>query len=251
MGFKSLKSVLENLESLKGVDSTGEAYLSSPNIADTIYEDYGRLLDVLNEDKIIKLNDHFVKVDLQKERVYTINSKVENAYSILRDNVSNDSLKSYPTYEDVGLILFGMRIFCQDPVAEREAVRVKDNNCSSNYRTKKKVVYQKAGIYFSLLAKAKNEQKHWYSLGIWHNWSGSTTPLLYMNMYFKQRCGTEWGWWQGDAQNWYHSNVAYSGNAIAATFRPYQSTRALTKYFFSASIHGNCGIDYLFIEDNM
>src|SRR5690606_36701981 len=122
------------MESLKRIESTGEAYLSSPNSADTIYEDYGRLLNVLNEDKIIKLNDHFVKVDLQKERVYTINSKVENAYSILRDNVSNDSLKSYPTYEDVGSILFGMRIFCQDPVAEIEADREKNNNCSSNYK---------------------------------------------------------------------------------------------------------------------
>lgn len=251
VGFKSLSEVVSDLEQIRETDSTGEIYLNLPNIADTIYQDYGRLLDVLNKDKIVELNGYLVKVDLQKDSVFTINAEVENAYGILSNNEVNDSIKVYPTNIEVGLMLFKINIFtCKDPWAQSNKDNQKDAKCSNNYKTNKKVVYQTAGIYFSLVAKGENLQKRWYTFGIWYNWDG-IEPLLYMNMYFKQRCGTEWAWWQGNAQSWYHANIAYTGNAHKSVFRPYNGTKALTKYYFSSSIHGSCGVDYLKIEDNM
>lgn len=67
--FISLKDILDDIELAKTRDSTGNAYFNHTNIADTIFEDYGRLLDVLNEDKIIQLNEHLVKIDLHKDSV--------------------------------------------------------------------------------------------------------------------------------------------------------------------------------------
>lgn len=250
-GFVSLKSVLNDLEASKLSDSTGQNYWGHPHLADTIYEDYGRLLDVLNKDKIIQLNGHLVKIDLYKDSAYTINSSVQNAYNILLNNSVHDSLKAYPTYMEVGLMLFGINIFtCKEPWAKGDKDKEDEPKCSNSYKTKKKVVYQKAAIYFSLVAKAKNLQRHWYSLGIWYDWN-CVEPLLYMNMYYKPRCKAEWAWWEGDARDWYFTG-AYNGDGKKSVFRPYSSITALTKYYFSSSIHGCCGgATFLKIEDNM
>lgn len=34
------------------------------NPSDTLYEDYGLLPEILNEDKIVKIGEHLIKVDL-------------------------------------------------------------------------------------------------------------------------------------------------------------------------------------------
>lgn len=243
-GFVSLKATLDQLDSLKYQDST--AYYSSPYIGDTIYEDYGRLLDVLNQDKIVKLNGYFVRVDLADDSVYVINSVVENSYDIIKNHTPNDSLKSYPT--SMGVLRLAIWITIKLPTFgchEIGAKRLKMPNissCSKRYRTKEKVVYQAAGIYFSILAKAKNQHKIAW---VWWSWRGGQ-PLLYMNFTWKVKCGAIQPWFRGYASTW--SGLGYSGSSSETTFRPYSSTRALTSFNFSASIHTPCNVDYLQIQ---
>ena len=69
-----------------------------------------------------------------------------------------------------------------------------------------------------------------------------------MNMYYKPRCKSEYAWWEGDARDWYFS-AAYSGDGKKSVFRPYNSITALTKFSFSSTIHGCCGVAFLKIED--
>src|SRR5690554_1644950 len=246
--FISLKDILDDIELAKTRDSTGNAYFNHTNIADTIFEDYGRLLDVLNEDKIIQLNEHLVKIDLHKDSAFVINANIENAYQLLSMNLQNDSLASYPTDMEVGLLLFNL-LTCKEKFAKKGKNKTYDTNCTKHYKTKNKIVYQRAAIYFSLVAKAKNLQRHWYSLGIWHRW-GCGAPNMHIAMKYKPRCKPEQSWWEGNARDWYWAHLNFSENQYGATFRPYASIVGLHAYDFSASLTSCCGANvFLKIKD--
>ena len=233
-GFVSLRSVIEQLEWEQ--DNDEQAYLANPHLPDQIYENYGKLLDVLNEDKIVELWGNLVRVDIENEVVYVVNSTSYQDYQDLLNPQQAASVTVYQADDEVALILAGKSSGCSDPFAPKDK-STDDAYCSSNRRSKHEVTYQSAGIFFSLVAEVKNQQK---TLGIWWSWGNGPWMGLYMNMWYKQRCGTDYGWYQDWAQNWIHANLAYSANSNKLTFRPYQSVHALTAYNFASSIH-SCG----------
>lgn len=246
--FISLKDILDDIESVKVRDSTGATYYNHPHIADTIFEDYGRLLDVLNQDKIIQLNEHLIKIDLHKDSAYVINANVANAYQVLSTNLQHDSLVAYPTDMEVGLLVFNL-LTCDEKFATKRKDRRYDTNCTKHYKTKNKVAYQPAAIYFSLLAKGKNLQRTWLSLGIWHRWRCGA-PNMHIVMRFKPRCRSEQPWWEGNARDWHWAHINFSENQYGATFRPYASIVGLHAYDFSASLTSCCGANvFLKIQD--
>lgn len=234
--FIPLRTSTDQIERLMDRDDS-VGYFSCPCLADSLYQGYGKLLDVLNTDKIVNLFGNFVRVDLEKERVYTISERVNGAYDILLNDPENQQVKPYGMTDEVALILAGKSTGCGESAAPKKKSDT-DAYCNTWNRTKKEVTYQSVGIYFSLVAEAKNQKKQF---GIW--WAnGGNQPLLYMAMYYKQKCGYSVGWWYGDASAW---GIAFSGSAHKSTFRPYSSATSLTTYNFGSSIHGNCGINWL------
>lgn len=244
--FVSMKDILNQLDSLKEVGQS--AYYSSPYIGDTIYEDYGRLLDVLNQDKIVKLNGNYVKVDLAKDSVYVINDTVNNAYNIIKNNTPCADILSFPTWLNVNLHIWVQINIppiggCSDKPAHHGAAS-HYAYCSTNYRTEDKVVYQTAGIYFSLLAKSKDQQKVVWS---WFTWAGGSSKL-YMNFTWKVKCGAVQPYWEGYAADWTGSGE-FDAGTNKTKFRAYSSTIPLTSYTFGCSFHTPCYTgDYLEIQ---
>lgn len=240
--FVSLKSVLNQLDSLKQVGE--DAYYSSPYIGDTIYEDYGRLLDVLNQDKIVELNGQYVKVDLVSDSVYVINASVNDAYNIIKNNAPNDSMQAFSTAISVKIHIWVRIKFppiggCNESAAHSDKQGPLHIYCSNdNYRTKEKLVYQTAGIYFSILAKAKNQHEFAWT---WWSWAGGQ-PGLYMTLTWKVKCGDTQPYWVGYAASWNGPGQPFNADSHKASFRPYSSTDPLTSYAVSCSFHSPCYI---------
>lgn len=233
--FISLRSIIDELEYQKENDE--EAYESNPHIADSIYESYGKLLDVLNEDKIVNLFGYLVRVDVNADKVYTINATTATAYDLLINNPTSSEVTAYSTEEDVTSILAGLS---RGGCGENPATKKKngDNSyCSSNKRTTHEVTYQSVGIYFSLVAEVKGQKRDFV---LWLAWYERPYVELYMNMEYKERCGTNYGWYQGWAHNWSQSQFAYKITNNKVTFRPYERATSLTTFNFGASIH-SCG----------
>lgn len=238
-GYISMKSIIDEMEWQKEHDT--DAYFANPRLADSIYEGYGKLLDVLNEDKIVNLYGNLVRIDLHNNLVYSIPSTTTASYDLLLQNPTHNSITQYTTNDEVARILAGIG-GCNEPSAVRDK-DLTDNNCTSNIRTKKEVRYQNAGIFFSLVAEAKN-QKRW--LRVWWAHAGFT-PGLNMKMIWKPRCRDASGYYNGWASTW--SGPGYSGDNKQATFRPYSSTIALTSYSFGSTISGTCGNDWLNVKN--
>lgn len=218
-----------------------DAYFANPHLADSIYEGYGKLLDVLNEDKIVNLYGNLVRIDLHNNVAYSIPSTSTISYDLLLQNPTHNSITQYTTNDEVARILAGIS-GCNERFAESDKDPF-DNYCTNNIRTKKEVTYQRAAIVFSLVAEAKN-QKRW--LRVWWAHAGFT-PGLNMKMQWKPRCRDASGYYSGWASTW--SGPGFSSDTRQATFRPYSSTVALSSYSFGSTISGTCGNDWLHIKD--
>ena len=241
-GFISMKSIIDEMEDQKENDTN--AYFANPHLADSIYEGYGKLLDVLNEDKIVNLYGNLVRVDLLNDKVYTIASTTTASYDLLLQNPNHNSITQYTTNDEVARILAGLGSGCNERSANAKKDE-KDGYCNASNRTKKDVCYQKAGVFFSIVAEAKNQKR---VLRVW--WANpGVTPALHVSMTYKQRCDYVEGWWSGEASTWRTASISYSGDGKKATFRPYNSSRALTYYNIGVSIHGNCGVNWVHIMD--
>ncbi len=135
--------------------------------SDTLYEDYGILPEILNEDKIVKIGKHLIKVDLHSETVAVLPVSYEDQYDdLVKNNFDNENIMLFSTEDEVLELLENESIGtinaklmgCDADKADYD----KDDDKSSVRKRKRlvaKVVYQKAGIYFSLLAKGKTQRK--------------------------------------------------------------------------------------------
>ncbi len=242
--YTPLRKSVNRLRLLKVQNSS--SYLKNPAIADTLYSDYGPLLDVLNKQKLVHLFDYIVRVDLSNKTVYAIPDSISNAVGIIVHDVTNSSVLTFSTNDEVvtELVSNGQIMpLCSEPMAimSRET---KYGYCNSRTRTKKKVTYQKAGIYFSLLAKGKAQKR---TLGIW--WAtGSPTPyMVNADIYFKPRCGGAFSW-MGDPANYPVPNI-YEINGGKVKFRPYGNSTALTEYDFYVEV-GGCELTPLQISSD-
>ena len=63
--FVSLRSLIESYQQQSGARSLSTSF----DPADTIYEDYGLLPEILNADKVVKIGEYLIKVDLHNETV--------------------------------------------------------------------------------------------------------------------------------------------------------------------------------------
>lgn len=241
-GFISLKSILDEIEYQREFDTN--AYYANPHLADTIYEGYGKLLELLNEDKIVNLFGNLVRIDLENDVAYSIESISTESYDLLLQNPNDNSITSYSEDDEVALILAKVT-GCSEPGAQRDKDE-KFGNCDSKNRTKKEVKYQKAFIYHSLVAELKNQKKIFF---IWFLKSATTTGGINVSsLAFRVRCDDFTTYWSGHPSGWSPSS-AYESNSKQTTFRPYSGSRALATYNFAVTIGGACGVHNMSVNN--
>jgi len=228
--FVSLKSTIESF------DTEEKNARSSQRLEDTLYADYGILPQILNRDKIVKIGDYLIKVDLHAETVLVLESKYRAQYKDLAEsNMTNENIMTFSTDDEVltlleqgatGSVNSRLLGWCEDPAAGPG--RQKEHSCySKKKRYKAKVVYQRGGIYYSLVAKIKNQKKKW---GIW--WSdGSGWLRIDYYLYAHVRCG-----------EYFQESNHIKDYDRKAIYRPYEGTVRMEYYELNAyftSSHGS------------
>ena len=182
---------------------------------------------VLNQDGIVQIGEWIIKVDLAKSLCFVLNKKHENEYvDLVKENSSNTHISSYSTDENVLELLASHQssaktngLFCKD-----RSARVKKDegfeylNVAQTLRLDCKVVYQKAGIYFSLQGKIKAQEK---IAGVWFQ-KGLRMDLSYAYS-LNVRCG------------YYDTNSGSTGASDnnEQSYRPYESARGLENYSYA------------------
>ncbi len=218
------------------------AWVSSPYLADTIYDNYDLLLDILNEKKLVQLGAYIVRVDLQANTVYTIPASTPHATNIILTNTNHTLIKKYNPEQELTHQIFAK------PCGDKFAKIDKDKRfslCSSKIRTKKELTYQAAGIYFSIVTEVKSEKKSW---GIWWNDNNVYPQISNVNFYYKIRCGQTYSV-NGTPPVGFPPN-SYLTNGHKASFRPYQGITAISSYSLYSTI-GYCGgMETLHISSN-
>lgn len=245
------ESIDEYDELVQNPDETGEALqkiaISSSDPSDTIetlgdsdtlYPEF--LQQILNKDRIVQIGNWLIKVDLLNERVLVLETEYSENYQKLVDNdLSFEHIQIFSTEDDVlDLLKAGEQsptmkvsgLFCSESGAQRKK--------SSGYkyidsgrRLDCKVVYQRAGIYFSLQGKVIHETK----TGFFGSWTGICSCFgneainLEYNYIYKPKCKS-----QVASNGSTSTNTSYSLNK-----RPYQSTRGLNKYKYTCTFSLN------------
>ena len=237
----SLKSSQSNFKSLK---MAIEEYHTDPsarqldNPSDTLYEDYGLLPEILNEDKIVKIGEHLIKVDLHSETVAVLPVSNQEQYDdLVNDNYDNENIMLFSTEDEVlemldeGYYSNGRsQLFCRDrkPKGEMEKVRYyyySDPVAQYDYRVLVKHGYQKAGIYFSLMTKLKHGQRR-SGAGTFTPYATAPTtiPLDWFHR-FKKRCRSSHDQDSGSKyENW--------DNKLSR--RHYEGTRRLARFWIKS-----------------
>lgn len=196
------------------------------------------LSSLLNEDGLILIGDHYFKVDLSAERVYVLNAQFENELNDLKDeNTSNLNIMVFSTDDDVldlveegtkGTINGRIELFCGESGARED----KDDSfvyepVYGDYRQDNKVVYQKAGIYFSLQAKTKMQYKSltglWVDAGITYN------QVINYYVKYEPKC-------KGVTER--TDTKTDDGPSNELNYRAYESGRGLHKYRYEADFFG-------------
>ena len=240
MEFISLQSKIAGYD----VESTSARTIQTlENPADTIYDDYGVLAEILNENKIVKIGNHIIKVDLHTEQVLVLNSKYNSEYSdLVSNNFDNEHIMVFSTEDEVltlleegsGGTINARELSCSaqwaggDPITRHPAR-------GRRHRLKAKLTYQKAGIYFSLLAKGKTQKRRFRVW--WRDYGGRCT--IYYNCKFGVRCGYS------------YNRVSSQGSSRGeANFRPHESWNALEYYYLLGQFRSTNGNVDLLIQDN-
>jgi hypothetical protein len=193
------------------------SYFVDNNTEDTNYTD-DLLNTLLNSDKIVQIDHWIFKIDILNSKVNVLDTKDIEFYDDLLNDKPNDAILIFSTDEEVLSYLKDNEmikrttdqtgIFCKDRYADRKK---KDYMCNyggtNGYRIDCKVVYQKAGIYFSLEGKGKNQV---YVAGIW--WEKQHSFWAFYNCSFNIRCG---------------SSITYSDNCTVCSEWTHSCSRRL------------------------
>lgn len=194
---------------------------------------------ILNEDGIVAIQDYYFKVDLNKEMVMVL--PMAHAFEIddlKSENMTNPHLMAFSTEEDVLDLLsegsYGtlntrtLGLFCNDSGADRHTDKGHDHTFSDLtrfYRTDNKVVYQKAGIYFSLQAKTTAQQRNNTGV-VWWRYGFDKNMKIDYNVMYDKKC----------SKKKYSSGIK-SENTKELSKRPYQSIRGLHRYDYRAKFY--------------
>lgn len=207
---------------------------AAASIVDSLYPDF--LKTILNPDGITKIGNYIIKVDMANEKVLVLkNEDIQYYDDLVSNNFSNGKILVYSTNDEVLDMLANdvppsqsanassanlrTTLFCNQKGADgREAKGFEEY--MTNWRFDCKVVYQKAGIYFSLIGKANKQSK---AAGLWiESNDGFEMSMVYYYSYTPKCKGTSTG-----------SNTISTGGTTIA-YRPYESTTALKNFYYEA-----------------
>jgi|CXWL01.1.fsa_nt_gi hypothetical protein len=215
------------------------------------YFDYGLLSSILNSDKVVVIGNWICKVDLPNDRVLVLNKNNMSSYNdLLNGNISNSDILNFSTSDEVVDLLEQLdggtppseldKIFkpCPDrQAAPKEAYRFFYNG--NRHRIDAKVVYQRAGILFSLVAKGKTQKR---IARIWWHDNNGNAGLSYIGLSFEVRCKPDKGFsYYGDpCQTGCLPGYEWGSTTV---YRPYLGGTGLKSYFyradFGSSSHGS------------
>lgn len=222
-----------------------------------VEDDY--LGSMLNPDGMIQIGAWIFKIDIPHEKVFALHEKYKSAAlaSLKKGDTSHDKVKVFSTNEDVLLILEAegenatssggrVNILC---FREGGAASRKDGDEPTfgdpSFRLDCKLVYQKAGVYFSIQAKAQLQRQ---VLGIWYASIGCIDGSY--GGEWKVKCG-DWGSDFGSGGN-RCGNFGEDGSSW--NHRLYESASGLNRYrasvaFSASSLGGNLNTRTYFISD--
>ena len=242
LNFTSLKSKIADFD-IEKVNSLARTSETLTNPVDTIYDDYGILPKILNEDKIVKIGEYLIKIDLHNERVLVLEEQHKSEYAdLVTDNFENSHIMTFSTDDEVlELLENGSKgsvnarmLGCNDEWADAQK-HAHHPKSSSKHRLDAKVVYQRAGIYYSILAKGKTQRRRFRIW--WRDSSGNCT--IYYNCKFALRCGYSYDWVSTQSSSRGESN-----------YRPYQGSRGLEYYYLLGQFRSTHGNTILLIQNN-
>ncbi len=172
-GYKSLKSVYQSRQ------KSGQAARSAEEIEEDELADSNEFISTLiNDEGLIRIDDYYFNIDVYAQQVLALNTDYSSDLGDLASlqYQTNPNILVYSTSDDVIDILFPTNniarssnngrseLFCRDSGAPRN-VDIRDFNIATRFRQSNRVVYQKLGIYFSLLAKTKTQYRS--DIGFW------------------------------------------------------------------------------------
>lgn len=191
---------------------------------------------LINSDGLIQIGDYLFKIDLDIGKVFvlppSVSSNKQAINDLKKENTSNKNILVFSTDDDVlnllandsnGTMNGRTMLFCHESGAPSGSDKAFEYAYNDTERQDNKVVYQKAGIYFSLQAKIKTEEKY---AGLW---VASADNQLYLDYYFnyKPKC----------------KGSRTESNTVGAfdhelNRRPYASTRGLHYYDYVVQFYG-------------
>lgn len=204
--FKSLKSAfLERQRS--GVSARTANEIEEDELADS--DEF--ISTLINEDGLIRIEDYFFNIDVLNDQVYALNTTYETdmADLINAQYQTNSNILVYSTNDDVLDILYPNNAIARLGSSGKSELFCRESGAggreSSGYayyvdpvhgfdpqiRSLNKVVYQKIGIYFSLLAKTKAQIQAVPTFG--SLWLAGTDPdqRISFSYRFKPKCRDE------------------------------------------------------------
>lgn len=237
-GYIPLSSITNTLAAFRADTSLAAetSFYSHPRLADTIYEDCGLLLDILNQHKMVGMGDYYVKIDLEQEKALVILKTVPEAINTLKTATgSTPNVTSYSLEEELVPIIFNL-LTC----FERWAIRDPEGDrihCSSTIRSNYDVRYGKYGVYFELYASIKNQQKR--RANWWADYLNPYSSISYASWDYEVRCGysSRFGLVPSSDGT---GRYKISENGSKLRYTAYHGMKALKRYDFSATTEG-CG----------
>ncbi|AWW29807.1 hypothetical protein DN752_06555 [Echinicola strongylocentroti] len=187
--------------------------------------DGSKLLDILDEDGTVIIGENLFCLDFEN-RIVAVTDNFSIRDRVIRGDYDATEVKLFSFDDDVlSLLEEGAEasvnartmLFCSDRKADGERISIVKNYNSGDgeFRFKGQLVYQKAGIYFSLMTEMKHMKKS--SSGVYF----SHKTNMELNCYYKikKRCK------DGELDGYREYAVETNG----LTIRLYESTRGLAK----------------------
>ncbi|MEM6297597.1 MAG: hypothetical protein AAF740_02805 [Bacteroidota bacterium] len=185
--------------------------------------------EVLSKEGLIEINDWLIRVDLEKNLTKVIKADdLESIPELLSDGCGSDSdrvmcfdsdTEAWPYLEEgANYTPSNGRVECSDPRASGDKDETRGPR-QGDKRSHTKVTYQKATIYFSIIAKIKGQKKG--AFGAWYN-----KEIGYIGMNLRGSYGIRCG----SGFNTYNAAIESAGRK--ATLRAYQSSNGLSGYSF-------------------
>lgn len=242
---KSLIKYLDNQSSYKSFKSVYKYTGSNVEVRklstkeESIVEDNDFLSTILNDERMVAIGDYVFKISFDDELVYAASlNNVSLVEAVKNENSENPEVQVFSTDDDVlhlleegssGTVNGRTNLFCGESGADAKDDKGFDD-CPyaycAGYRQDNKVVYQKAGVYFSLQAKTKFQ--YLSGIGIWVAADAGDQSIDFYYKYEPKCKGVSEG-----------SSILYDdGSDNELNKRIYESTRGLHKYRYNAYFYG-------------